>query len=111
MTDFYDVASQKGWSKDEQISVLLDYVTRQSSPEAFADYLEEQEGYDDGLLSFEVTALWPEGGSWAEHVRAQDAQQAEIAAKEIMAENSGIPFEDHQQRADFKATIDIVSCV
>lgn len=111
MSNFHDIASTKGWSKGDQVAVLLDYIDRQGSPEAFQDYLAEQDGYDDGLQSFEVVALWPGGGSWSEDVRARDTEEAESEAKDTMADNSGIPFDDDEQREDFKNAITIVSCL
>ena len=42
---FENTAAEQGWSAETQVGVLLEYVKNQQSPEAFADFLAEQQAY------------------------------------------------------------------
>lgn len=45
MTDtrsiFEECVESRGWDKEQQVSILLEYVDRQASPEAFEDFIAE----------------------------------------------------------------------
>ena len=110
MTDFHAIASDKGWSKDERIDVLLQYIENQRSEQAFAEFLEEQVGLEPGSIKFSVTALWPDEGLWEEDVIASNEEEAKVLAKETMADNSCIPFEEQKDRRDYMDSITILYC-
>lgn len=39
---FVKIADKQGWDADTQIGVLIDYISRQQSDEAFETFLNEQ---------------------------------------------------------------------
>lgn len=52
--NFRDAVKKAGWTAEEQVAVLLAYIERQCSEEAFSDYLAEEATVPEG----EVTEQW-----------------------------------------------------
>lgn len=40
--NFQDAVEKYGWTPEQQVFVLLEYIDNQNSPEAFEDFLEDQ---------------------------------------------------------------------
>lgn len=56
-TDILEEAvSETGWNKSSQISVLLDYINNQQSPEAFKDYIQGRMSEED-ILGYEKSKV------------------------------------------------------
>lgn len=111
MSTFNEIAAEKGWSKDEQIAVLLEFAQTHADTEEFESFFAGQKGYSDGSQNYEIVALWPDEGSWCEDVRATSQEDAMELAKDLMADNSCITFDDDAERQAFKDSITIVTCI
>ena len=46
-TEFRRVSAAEGWDESTEVSVLLEYIQNQDSPEAFADFLSEKRDTED----------------------------------------------------------------
>jgi hypothetical protein len=49
---FFDLAAQMGWSDKTQVDMLLEYIKRQESDEAFQNFILEIKAQDEQDVEF-----------------------------------------------------------